>query len=178
MLTDSDAIHLVSEEAAMTVVAQRMTATLEGDEPDGGFVVFLIGMRINAWWRIHRWLPVALAMGPMLSRLFRHPELGLLGARTLVGLRGPTVVQYWRSSDHLLRFARDTDSPHLEAWRRFNRRVGTNGAVGIWHETYVVPSGHTETIYGNMPLFGLGRVKGVQPVGNRGETAAERLGNG
>jgi hypothetical protein len=159
----------------MKVVAERMTATLVGGEPDGGFVVFLIGMRINAWWRIHRWLPVALAMGPMLSRLFRHPELGLLGARTLVGLRGPTVVQYWRSSEHLLRFARDTDSPHLEAWRRFNRRVGSNGAVGIWHETYVVPAGGYEAVYVNMPPTGLAAAGEFVPVGRRGETARERL---
>ena len=41
----------------------------------------------------------------------------------------------------------------------------------------VVPAGSTETIYGNMPLLGLGRVSGVVPVGQRGETAAERLGS-
>jgi hypothetical protein len=50
-----------------------------------------------------------------------------------------------------------------------------DGAVGIWHETYVVPAGNTETIYGNMPLLGLGHVQGVVPVGKRGDTAAERL---
>ncbi len=36
------------------------------DEP---FVVFIIGMRINKWWALHKWLPVALAMGPMLKTL-------------------------------------------------------------------------------------------------------------
>ena len=38
-----------------------------------------------------------------------------------------------------------------------------------------VPAGNTETIYGNMPLLGLGMVAGVVPVGTKGETAAERL---
>ncbi len=33
---------------------ERLTATIDGD-----FVVFLIGMRFNAWWKLHRWLPVA-----------------------------------------------------------------------------------------------------------------------
>lgn len=34
------------------IIARRMTAELDGD-----FVVFLIGMRINRPWMIHRWLP-------------------------------------------------------------------------------------------------------------------------
>jgi hypothetical protein len=38
------------------VLAKRMTA-----EVDGEFVVFLIGVRINALWKIHKWLPVALS---------------------------------------------------------------------------------------------------------------------
>ena len=32
----------------------RLTATIDGD-----FVVFLIAMRFNSWWKVHRWLPVA-----------------------------------------------------------------------------------------------------------------------
>jgi hypothetical protein len=159
----------------MDVVAERMTAELVGDEPDGGFVVFMIGMRVNRFWKVHRWLPVALAMGPMLTRLFRHPELGLLGARTLLGVRGPTVVQYWRSTEHLMRFARDTSSPHLEAWRRFNQRVGTNGDVGIWHETYVVRRGGYEAIYANMPRYGLAAAGEHLPVVRH--SARERLGS-
>ena len=31
------------------------------------FVVFLIGMRINKWWRFDKWVPVASAMGPMVT---------------------------------------------------------------------------------------------------------------
>ena len=46
------------------VLAKRMTAEVEGE-----FVVFLIGMRINAFWKIHKWLPVALAMPRMLREL-------------------------------------------------------------------------------------------------------------
>lgn len=32
---------------------ERMTVKIEGD-----FVVFLIGMRINKPWKLHKWLPV------------------------------------------------------------------------------------------------------------------------
>ena len=37
---------------------ERMTARLEGE-----FVILLIGMRINQFWKIHRWIPVMQAMG-------------------------------------------------------------------------------------------------------------------
>jgi len=54
--------------------AQKMAA-----EMDGEFVVFLIGMRINKPWKIHKWLPVFLAMPRMLKELAAHPEIGFLG---------------------------------------------------------------------------------------------------
>jgi hypothetical protein len=154
---------------ARTVVPAKMTADLDGD-----FVVFLIGMRVNKWWKLHRWLPVAWAMGPMLRVLFQRPELGLLGAHSWIGPRGPMVVQYWRSVTHLESFARDTSLPHHPAWRAFHRAVGTSGDVGIWHETYLVRAGGWETFYGNMPRFGLATAGDHVPVGAKGETAAQR----
>jgi hypothetical protein len=54
--------------------AQRMTVEVEGD-----FVVLLIGMRINKPWKVHKWLPVFLAMPRMLKELKNRPESGLLG---------------------------------------------------------------------------------------------------
>ena len=39
-----------------------------------GLVVFLIGMRINRLWKIHKWLPVARAMPRMLRELTADPE--------------------------------------------------------------------------------------------------------
>jgi hypothetical protein len=151
-------------------VPARMSAELDGE-----FVVFLIGMRVNRWWKLHRWLPVATAMPPMLAELARNRELGLLGYQMTIGPRGPLLVQYWRSVEQLQRFARDTDHPHLGAWRRFNRRIGTNGDVGIWHETYVVPAGAHEAIYANMPRVGLAAAGEHVPVARRGDSAAQRL---
>jgi hypothetical protein len=57
-----------------TVLAKRMTAEVEGE-----FVVFLIGMRINALWKIHKWLPVALAMPRMIRELEADQTSGFLG---------------------------------------------------------------------------------------------------
>jgi hypothetical protein len=143
---------------------------------DGELVVFLIGMRVNSLLKVREWLPVARAMGPMLRELSKDKDSGLLGFRTLPTWRGVTLIQYWESVEKLQAFAGDSGRTHRPAWVEFFRNSYKGGAVGIWHETYVVPAGHTETIYGNMPLLGLGRAAGVEPVGNRGETAAERLG--
>ena len=90
----------------------------------------------------------------MLRTLYQHPEKGFLGAQTFFNLRGVVTVQYWRSFEDLEKFARDKDDPHLEAWRRFNKTIGSDGSVGIFHETYLVEAGKYEALYGNMPVFG------------------------
>ena len=84
-----------------TIHQGRYSAEIEGD-----FVVFLIGIRLNRPWKVHHWWPVFTAMPRMLRELRRHPEQGLLGA-LLALIGGPAVVQYWRSFEHLDRFARD-----------------------------------------------------------------------
>lgn len=149
---------------------ERLTATLDGD-----FVVFLIGMRINRPWKLHKWWPVASAMPRMLKELARQPDAGLLGAQMWFG-RTTMMVQYWRSMDQLLAYAKDTQAAHLPAWRAFNRAVGNNGDVGIWHETYAASPGGYENIYVNMPAFGLGRVGCLQPANRERASARGRLG--
>jgi Domain of unknown function (DUF4188) len=151
------------------VVPGRMTANLDGE-----FVVFLIGMRINKPWKVHKWWPVFVAMPRMIRRLSKE-DLGMLGYHLAFGPGGPILVQYWRSAEQLQRFARDSLQPHLAAWRMFNRRVGFTGDVGFWHETYVVRPGQYETVYGNMPRFGLAVAGQHLPVGSKGESAADRL---
>lgn len=154
------------------IIPGRYTA-----KTDESFVVFLIGMRINRLRALRQWIPTAMAMGPMLRELFQHPEKGMLGARTYVSWRQVMVVQYWRSFEDLERFARDADDPHFPAWRRFNARVGyADGSVGIWHESYLVPPGQFETVYGNMPLFGLAAATAHVPARGGLATARRRLG--
>ncbi len=152
------------------IFAGRFTADTE--QP---FVVFLIGMRINKPLALHKWLPTALAMGPMLSSLQKDPESGFLGGEPFLYAGGIGLFQYWRSTADLERFARSPQEPHLKAWRRFNKAVGKDGSVGIWHETYEVAAGRYEAIYANMPRFGLASATAHAPVGKRGDTARERL---
>ena len=114
---------------------ERLTASIDGD-----FVVFLIGMRLNQPWKVHKWWPLASAMPRMIGELQRQPELGLLHAemwfsRTLI------MVQYWRSMDQLM-------------------------------------AGAYESVYVNMPAFGLGRAGKLEPATGRKHSAADRLGRG
>ncbi|GAB4517696.1 MAG: DUF4188 domain-containing protein [Haliangiales bacterium] len=151
------------------VIPKTMSANIDGD-----FVVFLTGMRINRWWRIDRWLPVLRAMPRMLAELEAQPELGMLGYHGWPA-RTPIILQYWRSLDHLMSYAHSRDAEHLPAWRDFNRRIAASDAVGIWHETYCVTGGRYETIYHNMPAFGLGKVSELVEARGRRRSAADRL---
>jgi hypothetical protein len=103
------------------------------------------------------------------------PEAGLLAWHN-AWIKGPAVVQYWRSFEHLERFARAGGEPHLPAWKAFNQAIGASGDVGIWHETYKVRAGEAEAIYGNMPRIGLANAGRHMPVGSTGQSAARRIG--
>jgi hypothetical protein len=132
------------------VIPGRYAAQIEGP-----FVVFIIGMRINRLLAFNKWVPTARAMSPMIEELIAHPELGFLAAHTSIYWRGVMLTQYWRSFDHLIAYAQAPDSKHLPAWKAFNQKIGEDGTVGIWHETYQVAAGQYECIYNNMPRMGL-----------------------
>jgi hypothetical protein len=148
-----------------------------------GVVVFLIGMRVNRWRRVRAWWPVFTAMPRMLRELYADPASGLLGHRMTLSADGPLVVQYWRDREHLTAYARDPGRGHRPAWQRFNASArASEGAVGIWHETFDVPAGASESIYVDMPLRGLAAATGAaqpeRPEGKRPERerlAKERL---
>jgi hypothetical protein len=146
--------------------------TAQFDQP---IVVFLIGMRINRLLAIHKWLPVVREMGPMLSTLFQHPEKGLLHVETFLGWRSIHTLQYWRSFEDLERFARNREDPHAAAWQRFMRTIGDDGSVGIYHETYVIQPGSAESVYSNMPLFGLAAATTQVPASGSRAEARGRL---
>ncbi|MBE9004809.1 DUF4188 domain-containing protein [Fortiea sp. LEGE XX443] len=155
-----------------TVMPGRFTA-----EIDSPFVVFLIGMRINQFWSVSKWLPVVQAMAPMLKTLQEQPEKGFLGGENFFRLLpiSTLMLSYWRSLEDLENFARNPSDPHLAAWQRFNKAVGNDGSVGIWHETYIIEPGHHKAIYGNMPAFGLAAATKPVPIIKRTDTARERV---
>ena len=154
----------------MAIQTGRYTAQIEGD-----FVVFLIGMRINSLWAVHKWMPVTQTMPRMLKELYRQPELGFLRHEIFLGWRTLMTVQYWRTFDQLHAYAHARNHEHLPAWAEFNRRVVKSGAVGVFHETYLVKAGQYEAIYSDMPRFGLAGAAQHVPAIGRLNTARERL---
>ncbi|KUR71569.1 transcriptional regulator [Novosphingobium fuchskuhlense] len=156
-----------------TITPGRMTAAHQ--DP---LVVFVIGMRINHFHKVSKWWPVINAMGPMIAELSRNPESGFLGTETMLrSLRTIALLQYWRDFDSLEAYARARDQKHWPAWTAFNKAIGNDGTVGIFHETYVVPAHGSETIYANMVPFGLGKVSGVVPAtGSRNEARSRMRG--
>lgn len=141
---------------------------------DEGTVLFLIGMRVNNWRAVREWFSVAAAMPLMIRELTDDPDLGLLSARTVIDPpRGLGMIQYWRSVEDLYRFAAEPDRTHRPAWTAFFRAAYQGGAVGIWHETYVI--GRHENVFVNMPTLGLGAAGELGTTAEMGNRAAGRL---
>jgi len=147
-------------------------------EHDGPLAVFLIGMRINKPWKIHKWWPVATAMPKMIAELEADNAHGFLGAENVFASPlSPILIQYWTGFDALETYARDKQANHLPAWGMFMNKVGLNGDVGIWHETYEV--NRWECVYGNMPKWGLaGATAHVPVVKGQTLTARQRFDKG
>lgn len=136
-------------------------------------VVFIIGMRMNKWWAVHKWFPVFIAMPLIIRELYQNRVPGFLSMETFFNLRTTAMIQYWRSSEELIAYAKGPT--HLTAWKKFNKKVGNNDSVGIYHETYVVPKENVESIYGNMPVFGLAKARGHQKITPAINSARKRL---
>jgi hypothetical protein len=144
-------------------------------EIDGPFVVFMIGARLNKPWKLNVVVPFLATMPRMLKELAADPALGLLHVRPHFDLSGATLVQYWRSFEHLEAYARAPDHAHLPAWQWFNKQLGSNGDIGIWHETYLVQPGCYESVYNNMPPWGLGAAGTLVDVVGARQSAHQRI---
>lgn len=155
------------------VVPGRFAAKIEGE-----FVVFLIGMRVNQLWAVNKWWPASQSMPKMLKELAAQPELGLLHAEYFLSWRTASLFQYWRSYEQLQAYAHARDKEHLPAWAAFNKAARGNEAVGIYHETYIVKPGEYESIYADMPSFGLARAGVAVPAVGSMQSAAGRMGRG
>lgn len=165
----------VEKRTPKSVAAGPHVAELPAEEA----VLFVIGMRVNRWRKVRTWFPVFTAMPSMLRELQKHPDEGLLDARTFWSGRVFLVLQHWRSAEDLGRYARDAQRRHAPAWARFNKSgTAGSGHVGIFHETYVVPREGIESSYANMAAFGLAAAHGAVPRGAAAHRtqAVERVG--
>ena len=145
---------------------------------DRPFVVLLVGLRINKWWRLdHVWQ--ALRAFRLLHRdLERDPASGLLASERWWG--NPLLsIQYWESWERLETWARRGDGLHRRFWIDYAQRLRAAGSIGVWHETYLVRPGSYETVYNAMPAFGLGcAVSSLIPARGRAGRAAGRIALG
>jgi hypothetical protein len=139
------------------IFKQRMEPLV--DEP---FIVFIVGFRINKYWKIHKWMPVLRAFKRMLKELENNPGKGCMGYEYWSG-RGRTCIQYWKSYQQLLDYARDKSAGHFPAWFDFNSGVSRGGDVGLWHEVYFAKPGTFKAVYRNMPPYGLGKATQLTP---------------
>ena len=133
----------------MATINRRIAASIEGD-----FVVFIIGARFNRWWKLPRYLWFLVHHVKDVAEVAADPKSGFLGWEPL---SLTTNVQYWRSFEHLTAYSRNRDQTHYPYWVKFNKEIGSNGDIGIWHETFLVRAGEYECIYNNMPLRGLAK---------------------
>lgn len=138
-----------------SVLAQRL-------EPDyaGSVVLFLVGFRINAWWKPHKWIKAITSFNRILKELDDNPQFGCLGYEKWIGINYFSL-QYWRSHEALLEYARSKQAVHFASWVKFNEYIGKKGDIGLWHEIYALTPGNYEGVYKNMPLFGLGKATKV-----------------
>jgi Domain of unknown function (DUF4188) len=102
--------------------------------------------------------------------------MGLLHAYAAISGRTLMPVQYWRSFEQLHAYAHAKNLAHLPAWAEFNRKVGGNGSVGVFHETYMVKAGAYEAVYVNTPTFGLAAAGEMVPAVGRMQSAKSRIG--
>jgi hypothetical protein len=87
------------------------------------------------------------------------------------------MVQYWKSFEHLEKYAKAKGMEHYPAWKNYNQKVRKTNAVGVWHETYKAAPGTYENIYVNMPPFGLGKAGNLLTVSEKYEEAKQRIQN-
>jgi hypothetical protein len=59
---------------------------------------------------------------------------------------------------------------------KFNKEIGSNGDLGIWHETFHVRAGDYECVYNNTPLRGLAKAARHADAVGHAASAMGRLG--
>jgi hypothetical protein len=57
----------------------------------------------------------------------------------------------------------------------FNKRAGSNGDVGIWHETYICQKNVYQRAYSNMPRFDLEKSGNHVVATRKLKTANEKI---
>ncbi|KAL3893513.1 MAG: hypothetical protein SGARI_008130 [Bacillariaceae sp.] len=154
------------------VVRGRKMAKIEGD-----FVVFHIGFRPNNKIdKFSKWMGDAFES--MVEELENDPKLGFLGGEFYAGTTGTFMVQYWKSTDQLNAYARDSTNRHASPWAKLMKMGRESADYGFWHETFEVQAGQYESIFVNCPPMLLGNCHETELIQceGRNNSAAGRAG--
>lgn len=150
----------------MTIINKRMTVVL--DKP---VVVFLVGVRINKGWNVIKWAKILRTMPKILRELRQQKIPGFISGELWYG-RNTMMIQYWEDFELLAHYAKNVSKTHMPIWTYFNLKLVSSADVGVWHETYTIDPGKSssyESIYTNMPCFGLGNVGKLVEINNLGD---------
>lgn len=178
LVTIARATHLIGDPLrnAHPVLRGRWTANIEGS-----FCVFLIGVILNGHIPNKEMDNMKRAFDDMVKELESDPEkFGYLGGHGYssqnIRVDGAMAVQYWRTQEQLMAYARNGMRKHIPAMNWSSKVVKASDHIGFWHESFHVEDGAYECIYVNCPQMLLGKASSVIPAVGTRRTARGRLG--
>ena len=100
----------------MPTINRRIAASIEGD-----FVVFIIGARLNRWWKLPKYLWFLSTMPKMLAEVAANPKSGFLGWAAAEPHDEHAVLAVARAPDRVLTRSRPDPLPVLGKVQQGNR---------------------------------------------------------
>ncbi|KAL9027538.1 MAG: hypothetical protein Q9196_003956 [Gyalolechia fulgens] len=132
------------------IMPGRWMGQLPEGETSGGVVMFLLGARLNH--PLGKLGPGAVEVNEVFKDMWREAEKN--SSKWGYTERAPTFwISYWKDLKGLQKFSEG--AAHRLGQNMYNSKKLP--FVGIMHETYYAPKGCWETIYDNMPPWGLGK---------------------
>lgn len=138
-------------------------------------IVFVIGMRVNRLFALHKWLLPTFNTLRLWIHVKTNPPKGYLYGYLYLYCRGIGMMQYWHDFTALETFSHDKNQPHYKAWSQLALQTESDKTFGYWHETYEINPNRTEAIYGSMPRFGLAAASNHEQLKIREDSARSRL---
>jgi len=124
---------------------------------------------------------VSEAFESMVKELESDPEkYGYLGGDQFMSTNpytnGPSMIQYWRSQEHLNAYAKSRMNKHFQPMLKSAKQVRESSAYGFYHESFRIHAGEYDCVYMNMPRTLLGAVGELYDMKGKLRTAAGRAG--
>lgn len=151
---------------------RRVVATL----PEGLNEICLVrlGIQSKGWWGPAYARSVMKSIEASSQKAIQD-RAGLLHTDMfLISFRHWGLIQYWESFDKLEAWSHSP--PHSEWWRQVLERARTKQDIGIYHESYLVPSSKLESIYLDCEPTGLASFGRLGEATGTRTTSRDRLG--